>query len=72
MAGDQEPRGSSSALKRLGVVVAGAILLTGSLASIIGLLIQVHPLATNTSATAAPTIPTHAIRLRRVTFPRGN
>jgi hypothetical protein len=59
MAGDQEPQGSNSALKRLGVIVAGAILLTGSLASIIGLLIQVHPFGTNTFATAAPTIPTH-------------
>lgn len=57
MAGDQEPQGSNSALKRFGVIIAGANLLTGSLASIIGLLIPVHPLATNTCAAPTPTAP---------------
>ncbi len=57
MAKDQEPQSSNSALKRFGVVVAGAILLTGSIASIIGLLIQVRPFGTNTSAAPTPTVP---------------
>lgn len=57
MARDQEPMSSNSALKRFGVVVAGAILLTGSIASIIGLLIQLRPFGTNTSAAPTPTVP---------------
>jgi hypothetical protein len=57
MAGDQESQGNRSEFKRIGAFVGGALGIVAAIATIIGLLIQMHPFGTRTSAAPTPTVP---------------